>query len=263
MSWSRLLPLLTVLLAAPAAANAQQVRVVGRVIANDTERPLGAAEVSVRRSDGTFLLTTETDSTGAFEFVVTRTSSVRIYAERFGYQSAFTPLLHFDGHRFIQVEVRLDTDAILLAPLEVVVWSDVDRSPLLDNFRQRRVNGAGIYITRVDIEKRRPMYVTDLLRTVPGVQIVASGSGSRPRIEIGRGVGQGCSTQIFVDGMLMNRGGVNDVRLDDVVSPGSIEGIEIYRGLSSIPPEFLNPDSDCGVVAVWTRRGGDPRQDAR
>lgn len=254
MRWIALL--LTGLLLAPATLQGQQVRISGRVIADDGGAPLGAAEVSLRRADGTFLTSAETDSTGAFEFVLTRTSAVRIHARRMGYQAAVTPVLHFDGRRFIQVEVRLDTDAILLAPLEVIVWSDVDRSPLLDNFRARRELGVGTFITRGDIERRRPMYVTDLLRTVPGVSLVGGGGGARPRIELGRGLGAGCATQIFVDGMLMNRRNAQDVRLDDVVSPGSVEGIEIYRGLSSIPAEFLNADSECGVVAVWTRRGG-------
>jgi outer membrane receptor for ferrienterochelin and colicin len=70
-------------------------------------------------------------------------------------------------------------------------------------------------------------------------------------------------TQIFVDGFLVNRRmvGVNgnrpsDFRIDDVVSPASVEGIEVYRGLSTVPPEFLNPDAVCGVIAIWTRRGG-------
>jgi len=245
----------------PAQGSAQQVRVAGRVIADDTEEPLGHATVIVRRADGTFLRRLATDSVGRFEFIVTRTSAVQLFAQRVGYRSAGTPVLYFDGHRYLQVEVRLHTEAVLLAPLEVIVWSDMDRSPLLDNFRFRSANATGLYITRRDIEARRPMYVTDMLRSVPGIQLVGGGSGTRPRIELGRGAGKGCTTQIFVDGMLMTRGAAAaDIRLDDVVSPGSVEGIEIYRGLSSIPPEFLNVESECGVVAVWTRRGGTIRR---
>ena len=47
-----------------------------------------------------------------------------------------------------------------------------------------------------------------------------------------------------------------DFRIDEVISPGSVEGIEVYRGLSTVPAEFLNPDAECGVIAIWTRRGG-------
>lgn len=39
-------------------------------------------------------------------------------------------------------------------------------------------------------------------------------------------------------------------------APGLVEGIEIYRGLSTVPAQFLNSDAKCGVVAIWTRRGG-------
>jgi len=255
------LVLIALLLLTALPASGQQVRVAGRVVDEESEQPLPTATVIARRADGTFLRSLVTDSLGRFEFIVTRTSAVRLFAQRIGYRSAGTPVLHFDGHRFLQVEVRLHAEAVLLAPLEVIVWLDVDRSPLLDDFRFRSAHGTGLYITRRDIEARRPMYVTDMLRSVPGVQLVGGGAGTRPRIELGRGAGQGCATQIFVDGMLMTRGAAAaDIRLDDVVSPGSVEGIEIYRGLSTIPPEFLNAESQCGVVAVWTRRGGAVRR---
>ena len=66
-----------------------------------------------------------------------------------------------------------------------------------------------------------------------------------------------------MDGFLINRREASvlgarpmDYRIDDMVLPSSVEGIEIYRGLSTVPPEFLNPDAECGVIAIWTRRGG-------
>ena len=79
-----------------------------------------------------------------------------------------------------------------------------------------------------------------------------------------RASSRNCATQIFVDGFLVNRRmvqpngtqGPEDIRIDDVVSPASVEGIEVYRGLSTVPAEFLNPDAACGVIAIWTKRGG-------
>jgi len=247
------------LLLVPTGAEAQVVRIEGRVIAEDTELPLGYAEVTLRRPDGRFLSRVETDTTGTFAFVVARESAIRLSAKRLGYRAATTPVLHFDGRTYFRVEVRLDTDALLLAPLEVVVWSEVDPSPMLDAFRRRRASGLGNFISRAEIERRNPAHTSDLLRTLPGVHLSGSGRGSRPVIDLGRGAGRDCVTQIFLDGMLMNRrigGTVPDVRLDDLVSPASIEGIEVYNGLSTIPPEFLTDDAPCGVVAVWTRRGG-------
>ncbi len=252
--------LLALALATPALG---QVRVVGRVIDNATEEPLAATQVVLRDRHGEFIDRAATDESGVFQFDVDHTSAVIIHAERMGYQENTTPTLYFDNHAFFKLELRLDPDAVLLAPLEVVGRSDVDSSPLLDGFRFRLRHGTGIYITRNQVEKAHPMYVSDLLRDVPGVNLVGQGSGSRPVVQVGRSAGRDCVTQIFVDGFLVNRrtltmsGYRGDVfRLDDHVSPESIEGIEIYRGVSTVPAEFLNGDAACGVIAVWTRRGG-------
>jgi hypothetical protein len=257
---------LTLLMAAPAAA---QTRLMGRVIDDTTERPLADAQVTLTTHDGRVLQRTETDEVGAFAFdVKERISAVRLQVRRLSYKTNITPALHFDDHAFFQLEVRLDADAILLAPLEVVAWSKVEPSPFLETFKERVQTGGGFYITRADVEARRPMYTTDLLRDVPGLTVTGSGSGLRPVVQVsGRATtaqlgGGGCPTQIWIDGFLLNRrtiggrGATEDLRLDDAVSPVSIEGIEVYRGLSSVPAEFINEDAKCGVIAIWTRRGG-------
>lgn len=251
--------LLALILATPAAG--QTVRIVGRVIDDVTGRGLGSSLVGLQDERGRVLSRVETDASGAFGFEIdTDVRAVQLNVQRLSYENNLTPVLHFDGRRFFQVEVRLDPDAMLLAPLEVVAWSRVDRSPLLDGFRHRLETGQGIYITRADVEQKRPMYVTDLLRDVSGLTVQGSGSGLRPVVTVARNEAKGCSAQIFVDGFLINRrvggGQPFDLRIDDAVSPMSVEGIEIYRGLSTVPAEFLNPDAGCGVIAIWTKRGG-------
>jgi len=119
-SFSRLF--LALILAAPAAG---QVRIVGRVVGDLTEMPLSQVQVSLLARDGSLLSRTETGADGTFEFEVRKASSVRIQARRLSYRANTTPLLYFDGRRFFQVEVRLDPDAILLAPLEVIAWSEL------------------------------------------------------------------------------------------------------------------------------------------
>jgi len=34
-----------------------------------------------------------------------------------------------------------------------------------------------------------------------------------------------------------------------------IVGIEIYRSPGEAPAEFLKADSQCGVIAIWTKSG--------
>lgn len=240
-----------------------QVRIVGRVIDDLSEVPLSQARVALLAPDGSVITRAETSETGTFEFQVRNVRAIRLRVQRFGYQANTTPLLYFDVRRFFQIEVRLDPEAILLAPLEVISWSPRPENALHEAFKRRVETGLGVYITREEVEKRNPLLVSDLLREVPGLDFRTSAYGTRPSVRMVRAAGMACVTQIFLDGFLMNGRAFSgsgfapiDLRIDDVVSPSSVEGIEIYRGLSTVPPEFLNPDADCGVIAIWTRRGG-------
>lgn len=258
---TRLLAFLALLIglqsAADPAAAQQRVRVEGTVADNAGGRPVPYAGITVRRPGGRFVRSIQADSLGRFDFEVRGLRGVQMRVEGLGYESTNTPVLYFDDKLYVEVEVRLDADAVLLAPLEVLVWSEVGSSGFFDAFRRRVRNGMGIYITRADIEESNVSFVSDLLRTVPGLQVGSSGSGLRNSLSFGRSLAMRCYPQIFVDGMLMNPPSVGEAnaRLDDFVTPSSVEGIEIYRGLSTVPPEFLTPEAECGVIAVWTRRG--------
>jgi len=242
---------------------APQVRIVGRVIEDQTGLPIGFADVTIRSPGGATVGRLETDELGNFEYTVRRGYGVRIHASRLGYRENTTPLLYFDNHRLLQVEVRLDPEAILLAPLEIVAWSEVIDDAMLEGYKNRLKTGLGFYITREEVEARNPTFVSDLLRDVPGIQLSGGTVGARPSVRMARASNRNCATQIWVDGFLANRrdllsGRPEDFRIDDMVIPSSVEGIEVYRGLSTVPPEFLNPDAVCGVIAIWTRRGGRP-----
>lgn len=250
-------------MAQPGRAQVNQVRIEGRVVDEQTGEPVPSVDLVVRAGNDRFITNTVTDDGGRFELQLSRLHAISIYASRIGYADNQTPVLRFGDHDFFRVEIRLDPVAVLLAPLEVLTRRKGDRSPVLENFDRRVHIGSGYYITREDIEARRPSLVTDLLATVPGVRVVGSGAGTRRTIEIARTGGRDCPVQIFVDGMLVTRrvspafgAPTAGYTIDDVALPNSVEGIEIYRGLSTVPAEFLTPDADCGVVAIWTRRGG-------
>ncbi len=240
-----------------------QVRIVGRVVDDLTESPLAEARVTLLDRDGAVLGRTVTPDDGTFEFQVRNAKAVRLRVERMGYQPNTSPLLYFDVRKFFQVEMRLDPEAILLAPLEVIAWSPRPENALHEGFRRRVQQGLGIYITREQIMARKPLLISDMLREVPGLEVVASGYGTRPMVRFARATGKLCTAQIWVDGFLINRGRMTpagwvapDIRIDDLVVPAAVEGIELYAGLATVPPEFLNPDAECGVIAIWTRRGG-------
>jgi hypothetical protein len=248
----KLIPMLLLvsLSASPATA---QVRVVGRVIDDITEFPLSQTRVSLRAPDGSLIDEMDTSDTGTFEFEVRGVGAIRLTVKSFGYQTNTTPLLYFDARKFFQIEIRMDPDAILLAPLEVIAWSARPENALHEAFRRRVQTGLGVYITRDQVEARRPLLVTDLLREVPGLEFESSTYGNRPSVRMVRATGMRCSTQIFVDGFLMNRRILSsngyraeDLRIDDYVSPGSVEGIEIYKGLATVH-RHLDPEGGVGL----------------
>ncbi len=233
---------------------AAQIHIEGTVIDDQSLEPIAAAEVRVFnvRRPHRVLGPLHTNAEGHFSITVPENGGYVFEAERLGYRDTETPTLWTDGYDIYEIEIRLDPDAVLLAPIEVLVRAEGE-SPVLADFRHRANSGMGHYFTHLDIQRIKPDRVSDLLVRVPGVSLRSSGSGLRRVVYMARG---GCPAEIFVDGMHWSRGqdGANLFTVDDAVPSGSILGVEIYRGLSTVPAQFLTPQSRCGVVAIWTRR---------
>lgn len=256
----------------PVAAQEESRRVTtlsGRVIEESTSAPIAGVRVLLLNRYDRAVRTTISDSAGRFSFHQAPAGRFRLQASRIGYVPVTTPAWRLAQGDSMGVEVWMSVEAVVLAPLAIVSSRQVrDPSPLLDAFAHRRERGLGTFFTREDLERLRPVYVTDVLSTVPGVRVSGPGSGTGRIAYIGRAEGHfgDCPAQIYLDGFAVNRadGPVapvpNNLRadlvsVDDIVAPGSIEAIEVYSGLSTIPPEFFNPSSRCGVIAIWTRRG--------
>jgi len=232
------------------------VEVQGRVIDDASGASIEGADILMMDAFGNRMARRTSDEHGRFAFPVRRVSAVQFRASRVGYREVSSPILNLEERSFFMVELRMDVDIVLLAPLEVVVRSEVHRSAVLSGFDHRITRGMGRYFSRDQIEGLRPSRVTDLLATLPGVRIDGGGGrGFQRTIVMARSqaAGRACNPQIFLDGRLMNRGG-EPLSPDDLVSPEDLEGVEVYAGMSTVPAEFLNPDSRCGVVALWTRR---------
>lgn len=245
---------LAAVLVAVGTADAQ-VYVRGRVLEFESGEPIPGARVALLAASGREVEVRLSGTGGTFEFETPPLRAVQFRVQRIGYHETLTPILRLDGHDTYQVEVRMDPDAVPLAPLEVVARARTRESPVLADLSHRLANGLGWYVTREEIDRRNPGRVTDLLAMAPGVRLASGGHGLR-RVVLG--TRRRCPAQIYVDGMLMNSGSpaVGPPSPDDYVSPESVEAIEVYRGLATVPASFLNPEAECGVVAIWTRRGG-------
>lgn len=246
----------TLLVALTATALDAQAVLRGVVLDDETAEPLGHARVDFIDHQLRRYKQVVTDHTGRFIFPNVPVGSFRLRAARIGYRPVTTPRWWLERGDTLTTEVRLHSTTMLLAPLEIVARART--SPILEDYYHRKERGFGTYLTREDIENRAALSVTDLLATVPGVHVVTGsasrgGTGGR-NISMSRAL-PGCVAQIYMDGVLMTRPGDTGFILDDIVRPEEIEGVEIYRGLSSVPAAFANEEARCGVVAIWTRRG--------
>lgn len=236
-----------------------QVILMGIVQEDETAMPISGARVEILDARNRQLAVRYTDDHGHFEVRLPTRDRYRLRASRLGYRATTTPILWMDGYDNIHVDLRMDPEAVLLAPLEVVARSRPSTSPILESFFDRQRSGMGHFFTSADIATRQPGRITDLLETLPGVRLESSGRGMDRVIYMSRGT-RACPAQVYVDGLLLNRrdmtGRDMGFTLDQAVSPLSVVGMEVYTGLSSVPAEFLSPEASCGVVAVWTRRGG-------
>jgi hypothetical protein len=249
----------TASLAAPAQGQRVSIdgAVSGRVVQEGTGEPIPQAYVRVLDAKRRTLDTAYTDDDGRFTFPRLRPGPFALRVRGLGYAEITTPYWQVRTGESLDVTVRLDPTAILLAPLEITARSRSE-SPMLAGFYNRKDRGiGGTFFSRADIERRNPSKLTDLLVEVPGLRLEGGGAQGDRVATFSRSLfspgGGECHVQVFVDGVQARGQGVP---LDDLATPAVLEGIEIYRGLATVPPEFLSPEARCGVIALWTRRGG-------
>jgi hypothetical protein len=130
----------------------------------------------------------------------------------------------------------------------VAVSDTATQSHWLDQFKRRQSTSRGVFIDRKEIERKNARTGTDIVRTVPGIRLVALRGAVGNQVVMTRGAGaRPCIPSMYVHGMPYS-GMLDDFTADD------IEALEIYVGISEIPPEFDKVGRGiCGVIVVWTR----------
>jgi hypothetical protein len=243
-------------LAAAAPASAQRAAFTGRVLDDATDAPVPNAAVALLTESGATVGRTAADADGRFVVSVRVAGRYRLLASSIGYDDAFTAAIDVAPGDTLHVIVRMNIQAIRLPALEVEARSR--GSPVLEGFHYRRQRGlGGSFITRDDIELRGPTRVSDLLRET-GLEVYSFGT-FRGSITNSR---MNCAPTVYIDGIRVAGTGSGrpgeDFEAFDAVNllhPSSLEGIEVYRGAATLPPEFGGSTGRCGAIGIWTRRG--------
>ncbi|HUP52755.1 MAG TPA: carboxypeptidase regulatory-like domain-containing protein [Longimicrobiales bacterium] len=223
--------------------------VFGQVTDAASGTPLANVEVTLLAPNP---VRTITNPEGRFSFGGVAPGEAEVRLNLLGYEERRTDL-DVQAGRTVEVYATLSVQPIELEPIEVTVGS-----PYLDRtgFFRRARGGAGYLLTRRDFQAIDPMRVSEVFMRVPGVFVEQTRLGAQvvTRREMGRDRPGPCRLRAYLDGMPMPDWDIDQVRPDD------IEGVEVHQGLAA-PIEYrnlTNPDGTypCGVVLIWTTRGG-------
>ena len=253
---ARLLILLAILLVASSGHLSAQ-RVTGEVREVGFGRPVRGAIVTLLDTLDAVLGSVATDSTGSFSLRAPGAGRYRINLRRGEIYSVRTALfsLTADQVRRFQLEVPLP-------PVELpAVRATAERIPsaAMLGIEQRMKSGFGTFLTREQLDRAgTAIRLNELLREVSGLQIARDNRLGASYIELSRG---GCPAKLVVNGVTVVRAPLklgDEEILKEFLEyrAGDIEAVEIYKGPSETPGLFGGSDAQCGVVAVWLRRGG-------
>ncbi len=167
----------------------------------------------------------------------TRTIEVRYL----GYETQRAQVT-LEAHRVSETRFDLAMQPIQLA--EVRVRARASRL-LRTGFYSRRSAGFGTFFTREQIQQMQPRQLSDLMRRVAGANVTTGRAG------LGtagfRGARGSCPVQFYIDGTMASQYLIDEMR------PQDVEGLEIYRGAATLPPEYNKGTAMCGVIVIWTR----------
>ena len=186
--------------------------------------------------------TTRADSAGRFQLTGLPRGRTSIVARRLGFQPRVYTVQIREGATRAFLPIVLDPMPAELDKVIVLARVAASRGRLRE-FYERKSSGAGWgrFIEREEIERRHPMWVSDMLRMIPGVH-VSPGPGARNVVRM-RG---GCAPTLWLDGTPLR-----ETEIDDVVFPADVAGVEVYHSVG-MPVQFMSYGG-CGAIVVWTR----------
>lgn len=225
----------------PGAAHAQAATIQGRVT-NAGGQGVAGVEIAAGA------LQARSDSLGAYHLTGVAAGTTTLRARRLGYEPVeLTVVVPASGS--VRADLRLVASVQHLDAIEVRDRADPSESRL-SGFRDRaaRRSGGGQFITRAQLDQRANTRMIEIVRELPGVTMRGPTRFADRSL---RFRGANCPPLVFVDGSPATSG---EFELD-IIDLATVEGIEIYPGLASVPAEFqaTRGQHRCGVIAVWSR----------
>jgi hypothetical protein len=235
----------------PAIAGAQQIR--GVVVEDSSNRPVTRVRIELLSADSVVRSATVSTANGWFELPVPRGGAYLVRASHEAYRNSGALDIAVGAQEVVTVVMRVSGGPIPIDPLIVQARSH-DRA---SGFRERSRKAVyGRFITRDQIDKLGGHSLSHIMRLTPEVRIeqVRDGVFVNDGIFM-RSFGDLCMPAVYLDGISVPTGRAFDINA--LISAEAIEGIEVYRSVTSAPMELRMPAFGenwfCGVVAIWSR----------
>lgn len=238
-AWQLTLAVCAAALAVPLASHAQAS--VRGVVLDSLGGAIPGAQLSVAGSNVTAI----SDETGSFRLQRVPAGAVVLNVRRLGYLPASATVQHTAAESM--VSIRMTAVPEVLPTVEVRRTAEVSDSRLA-GYNARRTKHVGHFVTREQIDRHDSPRFADVLRMIPGLVVrPLRGSGGGRTVSI-RG---NCSPLVFLDGFPAASGPLDL----DMIDLSTVEGIEVYSGLATVPLEFtsVRGGERCGVIAIWSR----------
>jgi hypothetical protein len=246
---------LTVLLLGAGALTAAQPRhahaaqrpsalITGRVIDQSSRTPIARARVLLLGTP----LDTASDSAGHFAHDGLPAGTYLLQIRAIGYAMA-TWVIRLKSDDAVDRDFEMTESGLVMDTITAPGRPGLMERRLQD-FERRRQEGRGVFITEEQIRHANAATVSDLLRMAAGVQTVCNHAGCVARMT--RAARGACRPDYVLDGFPATFSTTANLPTVGIV------GIEIYRSLSEIPPQFIKAGATCGAIVIWTRSAPSP-----
>jgi hypothetical protein len=218
-------------------------RVTGRVV-NKSGAPVANARIGLMGSSAA----TVTRANGEFTLDSLPAGTQALVVRQLGYRPTEVPV-ELSSRTAARVTVRLGEFVPELSPVEVVSRRDegLQKVGYLD---RKRSAASGYFLTPEQVESRHALQFTDLMRTIPGIQVSNQGGQAMLTSSRSSSSGSGGCVTVFVDGAAWQQLSPGD--LDSFVRPEEVAAVEVYGG-TQVPAQFTTPGQSCSAIVVWTK----------
>ena len=204
-------------------------------------QPLSGADVALLHGDS-IARRVHSDTSGKFLMSGIPSLAPTILVRHMGFQPRTLNVRIHEAEGTSSIVVALEEMATELETVHILDYMEDPDARLRDYMQRKLTNNFGHYIDGERIEERRPAYLSEMLRGVPGVTLLPSRRmGNLVKV-------RGCSPLVWIDGVRMP-----DAELDEVARPGDIAAMEVYNSYAGIPAQFFDRTATCGTIVLWTR----------